>query len=127
MTIGFHANDGESKCCYCPCSKGMKKWKELCSLDRRDESFCGMGGSKESCQFLQHAADVSKPSLISEKTKTHYILYHYLETVFQNYCGPGNTQPHWAFKNIGNGKGQRQNKPSRKPSRDSFGEQRTWI
>jgi hypothetical protein len=34
MTIGFHASkDGESKRCYCPCSKGMKKWQEFCSME----------------------------------------------------------------------------------------------
>jgi hypothetical protein len=88
----------------------MKKWKEFYFLDQREENFCGMVGSKELREFSQHAADVSNPSLISEKTKTHYILDRYLETVFQNYCGPGNTQQHWAFKNIRNRKGQKQKK-----------------
>jgi hypothetical protein len=112
-TIGFHAEDGESKCCYCSCSTGMKKWKEFCFLDQQEENFCKIWGSKEPCEFLQHAADVSIPSLISETSKTHYILHHYLKTVFQNYYGPGTTQQHWAFKNIGNGKGQRQKKRKR--------------
>jgi hypothetical protein len=105
MMMGFHAKDGESKSCYCPCSKSMKKWREFCSLDSTEESFCGMTG-KDCREFLQHAHDVSTPLIISEKTKTHYIIYQYLKSVFKNYCRPGNTQQHWPVKSIENGKGQ---------------------
>jgi hypothetical protein len=116
MTIGFHAKDGESKSCYCPCSKAiMLKWNHFCSVHLTDDSACKLTRlGKSCCELLQHAKDVGKPDLISKRTKHHYIIYQYLKSVFENYCARGHTQLHWAIKNAFNGIGQQESKKKRK-------------
>jgi hypothetical protein len=54
-----------------------------CNFDRRKEPF----------EFLKHVDDVSKSCPV------HYILHHYLKTVFRNYYG--GDRKHLAFENKG--------------------------
>jgi hypothetical protein len=77
MTIGFHAKDGERKSCYCPCSKGMDKWRKFCWVNLTDESACKLTrAGKACCEFLQHPHDVGTPPppyLGEDQDSLHYI------------------------------------------------------
>jgi hypothetical protein len=98
MTLGFHAMllPGDNKWCYCPCSRQMEKWKTFCCLEQflGKQSFgCNFNGRKEPFEFLKHVDDVSKSCPV------HYILHHYLKTVFRNYYG--DDRKHVALENKG--------------------------
>jgi hypothetical protein len=92
MTIGFHAVflHGDNAWCYCPCGRHMKNWKAFCCLE---QFGCNFDRRKEPFEFLKHVDDVSNSCPV------HYILHHYLKTVFRNYYG--GDRKHLAFENKG--------------------------
>ena len=93
MILGFHAVETHADanvCCYCPCSKKLKVWRDHHDLEI---PLCGDGKTAQKYSpnaLVAHLKVLSQPTVHSNGTAAyHRVALKYIEALYENYWGVG--------------------------------------